>query len=140
MLRGSEVPRTMRMVEAALATLDRRPPGERPAVTYVVPEHEVDPRMARLRSMATIRTEFHSGSARPIVGGAVRLGKRVVRRMLRWYVQPIMEQQTRFNHAVLDLVDRLRIELEQQVERRTVGAGERPGGPSLTGAQEQGED
>ena len=116
MLRGSDVPRTMRAVEAALTKLAARPAGPRPAVTYVVPDHEVDPRMARLRSMATIRTEFHSGSARPVVGAAVRLAKRVVRRSLRWYVDPIMEQQTRFNHAVLDVVDQLRLQQEQHTD------------------------
>jgi hypothetical protein len=106
----------MRAVEAALTRLAARPPGQRPAVTYVVPDHEVDPRMARLRSMANIRTEFHSGSARPVVGGVVRLAKRVVRRGLRWYVDPIMEQQTRFNHAVLDVVDQLRLQQEQHTD------------------------
>jgi len=116
MLRGSDVPRTMRAVEAALTKLASRPQALRPAVTYVVPDHEIDPRMARLRSMATIRTEFHSGSARPVVGGAVRLAKRLVRRGLRWYVDPVMEQQTRFNHAVLDVVDQLRLAQEQHAD------------------------
>lgn len=121
MLRGSDVPRTMRAVEAALTKLATRPAGHRPVVTYVVPDHEVDPRMARLRSTATIRTEFHSGSARPVVGAAVRLAKRVVRRGLRWYVDPIMEQQTRFNHAVLDVVDQLRLQQEQHTDEHLAG-------------------
>jgi len=116
MLRGSDVPRTMRMVEAALAKRATRPASRLDAVTYVVPDHEVDPRMARLRSMATVRTEFLSGSARPVVGGAIRLAKRAVRRGLRWYVDPIMEQQTRFNHAVLDVVDQLRLEHERHID------------------------
>jgi hypothetical protein len=118
----------MRLVDAALTRLNRRPPGRRPAVTYVVPDHEVDPRMARLRSMATIRTEFHSGSARPVVGGAVRLAKRGVRRMLRWYVQPIMEQQTRFNHAVLDAIDGVRLELDRHAELHEVDNADDAGG------------
>ena len=125
MLRGSDVPRTMRAVEAALTKRSARPPAQRPAVTYVVPDHEVDPRMARLRTMADIRIEFHSGSNRPVVGGAVRLAKRVVRRGLRWYVQPIMEQQSRFNHAVLDVVDQLRLAQEQHTDEHA--AGDQPG-------------
>jgi hypothetical protein len=127
MLRGSDVPRTMRAVEAALTKLAARPPERRPPVTYVVPDHEVDPRMARLRNMGTIRTEFHSGSARRGVGGVVRLAKRVVRRGLRWYVDPIMEQQTRFNHAVLDVVEELRLELERHTDEHL--AGDRPAEP-----------
>ena len=133
MLRSSDVPRTMRAVEAALTKLAARPAGHRPAVTYVVPDHEVDPRMAHLRSMATIRTEFHSGSARPVVGAAVRLAKRAVRRGLRWYVDPIMEQQTRFNHAVLDVVDQLRLQQEQHTDEHAAGenlAGENLAGPA----------
>lgn len=123
MLRGSDVPRTMRLVEAALAKRASRPAGQRPAVTYVVPDHEVDPRMARLRTMANVRTEFHSGSARPVVGNAVRLAKRVVRRGLRWYVDPIMEQQTRFNHAVLDVVDQMRLEQERHTDEHLGPSG-----------------
>ncbi len=125
MLRGSDVPRTMRAVEAALTKRAARPAAQRPAVTYVVADHEVDPRMARLRNMADIRIEFHSGSARPIVGGAVRMAKRVMRRGLRWYVQPIMDQQTRFNHAVLDVVDQLRLAQEQHTDEHA--AGDLPG-------------
>jgi hypothetical protein len=134
MLRGSDVPRTMRAVEAALTKLAARPPDRRPAVTYVAPDQEIDPRMARLRNMANIRTEFHSGSARRGVGGAVRLAKRAVRRGLRWYVDPIMEQQTRFNHALLDVVDQLRLELERHTDEHLAdehladGGGEGPGG------------
>ena len=116
MLRSTDVPRTMRAVEAALTRLAARPPARRPAVTYVVADQEVDPRIARLRNMADIRIEFHSGSARPVVGPVVRLAKRMVRRGLRWYVQPIMEQQSRFNHAVLDVVDQLRLTQEQHAD------------------------
>src|SRR5207248_3205659 len=101
--------------------------------------------------------------ARPIVGPAVRFAKRVVRRGLRWYVKPIMEQQSRFNHAVLDLTERVRLsyeklvgaeadatreridELDAALDRLradvdaparpppTRGCGPRPGWPSSTG-------
>jgi hypothetical protein len=40
-------------------------------------------------------------SARPVVGGAIVFGKRVVRRLLAWYVAPIAQDQTRFNLAIL---------------------------------------
>jgi len=40
-------------------------------------------------------------STRPVVGGAIVFGKRVVRRLLAWYVAPIAQDQTRFNLAIL---------------------------------------
>jgi hypothetical protein len=71
---------------------------------------EASPRpsfLDRLRHPATIRTEFEAGSARPGVGPAVRLAKRVLRRSIRWYLDPIVEQQTRLNHAFLDALEEL---------------------------------
>jgi hypothetical protein len=52
-------------------------------------------------------------STRPVVGGAIVFGKRVVRRLLAWYVAPIAQDQTRFNVAILR---ELRA-LEQRVAR-----------------------
>jgi hypothetical protein len=40
-------------------------------------------------------------STRPVVGGAIVFGKRVMRRLLAWYVAPIAQDQTRFNLAIL---------------------------------------
>jgi hypothetical protein len=40
-------------------------------------------------------------STRPVVGGATVLCKRVVRRLLSWYIAPIARDQTRFNLAIL---------------------------------------
>jgi hypothetical protein len=45
--------------------------------------------------------------------------KRVLRKLMRWYVEPVAAQQRSFNLAVLTLVDELAAEvrrLEQQVE------------------------
>jgi hypothetical protein len=40
-------------------------------------------------------------SGRPVVGGAIVFSKKVVRRLLAWYVAPIATDQTRFNIAIL---------------------------------------
>lgn len=47
---------------------------------------------------------------------AVALGRRAVRFLLRWYINPIVEQQNRFNAAAvsLDALDRAR---ERELER-----------------------
>jgi hypothetical protein len=109
MLRNTHVPEMMARVEAALARGATEGAGD---VHYVTPDdHYVD--LAGLRHLANIQIEFASGSARPVVGPAVRFGKRALRRLLRWYVKPIMEQQTRFNHAALDLVEKLRVQNER---------------------------
>ncbi|HEX3540486.1 MAG TPA: hypothetical protein VHT75_08605 [Acidimicrobiales bacterium] len=81
-----------------------------------------------LRRAATIPTEFHSGSARPLVGPVIAQTKRVVRRALRWYVAGIIDQQSRFNHQVVDAIENLTVrqehlvtalaDLEQQSQRQ----------------------
>ena len=111
MLNGSDVPTLMTRVETALARARRRPGGGGPIFVHREGDDEIG--IARLRTPATVQIEFPSGSARPVVGPAVRFGKRVVRRGLRWYVKPIIDQQNRFNHAVLDLAERLRLQNEQ---------------------------
>lgn len=112
MLTGSDVPTLMTRVETALARARRRTGGGGPTI-FIHREGDDEIGIARLRTTATVQIEFPSGSARPVVGPAVRFAKRVVRRGLRWYVQPIVKQQNRFNHSVLDLAERLRLQNEQ---------------------------
>jgi hypothetical protein len=116
MRRGSDVPAVMARVEATLEEAAASPQGLR-GVIHLKPEGDRDVNVGRLRHLADIDVDLPSGSDRPLVGGAIRLSKRAVRRALRWYVSPIMEQQSRFNHAGLDLIERLRLRLraaEQQ--------------------------
>lgn len=112
MLSGTDVPTLMVRVETALARAQRRPThSSRPIFVHREGDDEIG--IARLRTPATVEIEFPSGSDRPVAGPAVRLAKRIVRRGLRWYVKPIIDQQNRFNHAVLDLAERLRLQNEQ---------------------------
>jgi 2-polyprenyl-3-methyl-5-hydroxy-6-metoxy-1,4-benzoquinol methylase len=108
------VPRVMTRVEAALTRQARRPDDDADRVAFVDQDGFGELGTAHLRGPADLVIEFHSGSARPVIGPAVRLAKRAVRRSLRWYLKPIMEQQSRFNHALLDLVERLRMQEEKQ--------------------------
>lgn len=112
MLRGTDVPTLMVRVETALARARRRP-SHSSAPIFVHREGDDEIGITRLRTPATVEIEFPSGSDRPVVGPAVRFAKRIVRRGLRWYVKPIIDQQNRFNHAVLDLAERLRLQNEQ---------------------------
>ena len=98
---------------------------------YVPAEGDSEFGMSRLRNLATVTLEFPSGSDRPVVGGAIRLAKRVVRRGLRWYVAPMMEEQSRFNHGMLDLMEKLRLKQEQLAAEIDGLKGQlEPGGPA----------
>ncbi|HEX2273110.1 MAG TPA: hypothetical protein VHG90_04460 [Acidimicrobiales bacterium] len=102
----------MARVESALSSAASAPdaPG---GPLFVGIEGDDDIQVARVRSLANIPVDLPSGSARPFFGPAIRLAKRVVRRGLRWYVGAIMDEQTQFNHAVLDLVERVRLRTER---------------------------
>lgn len=49
----------------------------------------------------------HLYSCRAVIGKAIVFAKRVVRKCLKWYVEPICNQQTEFNNAVTPAIGRL---------------------------------
>ena len=112
MLQGNDVPRMMTRVHATLQRAERSHVAGEPSVYIVSPVGDSDLATARLRHLADIQIEFHSGSARPVIGPTVRLAKRAVRRGLRWYLGPIAAQQTRFNHAAVEMLEKLRLQNE----------------------------
>lgn len=111
MMRNTEVPHMMTLVESAMLRAATSP--ERRGPIFLTPDGEGDMDIARLRHRASIDTEPPSGSDRPVVGPAIVFAKRIVRRSLRWYLKPGFEQQSSFNHAVLDLFERARLENER---------------------------
>lgn len=117
-LRGTDVHTVMTRVESALSKPVGGPKGSTgPLFVGIEGDEEIG--VARMRPLATVRVDFPSGSARPVFGPAIRLTKRAVRRCLRWYVGEIMDQQSLFNHSLLDLVERLRVQNERlQTELR----------------------
>ena len=63
-----------------------------------------------LRKMDTNRENYafrHIYSCRAIIGKFIVFGKRVVRKCLKWYIEPICNQQTEFNNAVTPAIGRL---------------------------------
>ena len=111
MLRKADVPVMMTRVELALSRAGRPDEGGA-ALHFISPEGE-DSDLSYLRRAATVSLDFHSGSDRPVIGPLVIALKRQLRRGLRWYLAPIVEQQSRFNHAALDLLEKARLENEQ---------------------------
>jgi hypothetical protein len=111
MMRNTDVRQFMTQVETALLR-DAGSPGHGGPI-FVTPEDGGNIDIARLRHQADIDIELPSGSDRPVVGPVIVFTKRVVRRGLRWYLQPIMRQQSLFNHAVLDAFQRSHLENEK---------------------------
>ena len=132
-LRSTDVAAMMTRVEATLAAAEQSPEGAA-GVLAVTPEGDTEVNVAALRRNADIRVEFPPGSGRPVVGPAVRLTKRAMRRAVSWYVTPMMEQQSSLNHALLDAMERLRLRIVrlQPVPPPPVGTTSLPLGPGTT--------
>lgn len=125
------MPTMMNRVEATLDAAAASPEGAT-GVLRIRPEGDREVNVARMRQRADIETGFHSGSDRPVVGPAIRFAKRLVRRSLRWYLEPMMEQQSRFNHATLDAIEQLRLRVNRlatELERTQREGAERPPSP-----------
>lgn len=63
-----------------------------------------------LRKMDTSRENYafrHIYSCRAVIGKFIVFCKRVIRKCLKWYIEPICNQQTEFNDAVTPAVGRL---------------------------------
>ena len=67
-------------------------------------------------------------STRPVVGELTVFGKRVVRRLLSWYVAPIARDQTRFNLAILRELRALE-ERVTRIEGSSAPSAPEQGGP-----------
>jgi hypothetical protein len=112
MLRETDVPRMMTRVATTLQRAARTPQGAA-GVVHLAAEGDDEVPVGTVRAGADISIEFPSGSARPVVGPAILFAKRLVRRGLRWYLAPVVEEQSRFNHSVLDLLESLRLQQER---------------------------
>ncbi|HUG15477.1 MAG TPA: hypothetical protein VMM78_10735 [Thermomicrobiales bacterium] len=60
------------------------------------------------QQLATINAHWGIGSDAPVVGGALVLFRRMLRIVLRWYINPIVDQQNRFNQAAVRALFELR--------------------------------
>ena len=108
-------------IEATLAAIKRRV-RERQGLSPDAPdETPAEARSALTEAMEAAHISAHTPILWevPVVGRGVALAKRVVRLLLRWYINPIVDQQNDFNAAAVralsDLAaenERLRVALE----------------------------
>ena len=73
-------------------------------------------------SLATVSAHWGIVSEVPGAGRFLVLGKRVMRILLRWYINPIVEQQNAFNDAVV----RSLYELQAENDQLRAALAERP--------------
>jgi hypothetical protein len=67
----------------------------------------------RAASLATVNAHWGIASRLPIVGPIVVLIRRAIRIGLRWYINPIVDQQNVFNEAAVAALYDLRLENER---------------------------
>jgi hypothetical protein len=113
-------------VEATLAAIKWRV-RERQGLAEDGPdEPPVEARSALTEAMDAAHISAHTPILWdvPVIGRGIALTKRTVRLLLRWYINPIVDQQNDFNAAVV----RALAELSAEVERlkAEVGSGRVP--------------
>jgi hypothetical protein len=81
-----------------------------------VPADEWSRARAEAVDHARVSPDRHAGTTTPLPAP-----KRILRRLLRWYVEPVFDDQRLFNEALLRLLDDLHeqvTQLERELERR----------------------
>ena len=117
-----------READADVATLfaqlkeEVRRVGPRPAAGSGPSRVRVDARSAaeRLWPVSADRPPAGRGGA---TGAALKPVKLVLRRLMRWYVEPVFADQRAFNDAVLRLIDDIYEQLDRERAERETGPG-----------------
>ncbi|MCO5175546.1 MAG: hypothetical protein M9890_01025 [Thermomicrobiales bacterium] len=87
--------------------------GVEPGTT---PDVSASSAIERAQRFATVSAHWGLSSGLPVVGPLIVLAQRALRIGLRWYINPIVEQQNAFNDAAVAALYEL--ELENQRLRR----------------------
>jgi len=121
---------TLRRPLAEQVTAIRRAVAERHGVDPdAAPDVSASSAIERAQRQATISAHWGLSSGVPVIGPLIVLGQRALRIGLRWYINPIVEQQNAFNDAAVAALYEL--ELENQRLRRLIHeSGVHPGGES----------
>ena len=88
-----------------------------------VPPATTSTAVTELADLAIISAHLPITWSTPVVGQAIALSKRATRLLLRWYINPIVEQQNTFNESLVRTIttieERLR-EIERELVRRGI--------------------
>src|SRR5689334_2543457 len=71
------------------------------------------PRLDEVARLATVNAHWGIASDAPVVGPLVVYTRRVVRLMLRWYINPLVEQQNAFNRSTVRALFDLQLEHDE---------------------------
>jgi hypothetical protein len=79
--------------------------------------------LTQLADLAVISAHLPVSWSTPLVGRAIALSKRATRVLLRWYINPIVEQQNNFNDAVVRALATLEAR-QGELDRRLAASAE----------------
>src|SRR5690349_1386525 len=110
-------------IEATLAAIKRRVRERQGLIPDGPDEPPGDARSALTEAMDAAHISAHTPILWdiPVVGRGIALTKRTVRLLLRWYINPIVDQQNDFNAAIVRALAELTAEVERL--KAEVGSG-----------------
>lgn len=117
-----------RQIENALAEL--RSAVRKEAGYLIEDEVPAGPQLSAVRDAAdlsSVSAHLPLQSTLPVVGSLVVLVQRVIRLGLRWYINPIVEQQNAFNDSVVRALTEMELrqnELNRRLDAMSVSTGE----------------
>ena len=123
-------------IEATLAAIKQRVRERQGLVPDGPDEPPGDARSALTEAMDAAHISAHTPILWdiPVVGRGIALTKRTVRLLLRWYINPIVDQQNDFNAAIVRAlaelsaeVEKLKYEVRSTNDEQGMATGERPG-------------
>jgi len=87
-----------------------------------VPPATASTAVAELSDLAITSAHLPISWSTPVVGRTIALSKRATRLLLRWYINPIVEQQNTFNEALVRTIATLEQRL-RDIELELAGRG-----------------
>lgn len=107
----TEVKNAQRRTEETIAQI-RLEIERRAGITPGIDRAGLERSLAGARRRATVNAHWGIASSWPIFGRVEVLTKRVMRILLRWYINPIVEQQNEFNLSILGVLYELEAQLQ----------------------------
>jgi hypothetical protein len=89
----------------------------------LLPAHAERSPIAEVERLARVSAHWGIASDLPVVGRPLVLFRRALRIFLRWYINPIVDQQNRFNDAVVRALNELNAQNEHLRSELGVASG-----------------